>query len=178
MKEHSLKHTVALVLGAIVVYAGASLVVDAVRADDNASPIFGVTIPVGYRQWELIAPSHEAGSLDELRAILGNGVAMKAYRQGQVSFPDGTVLAKLAWKHVASATDDNALDQMQAFVPGAATTVQIMVKDSRKYAATGGWGFGRFINGRPVDRTQHETCYPCHQAFARAHDLVFTQFAR
>ena len=36
-----------------------------------ASPIFGVTIPSGYRQWELIAPSHEAGSLDELRVLLG-----------------------------------------------------------------------------------------------------------
>ena len=55
-------------------------------ADDKtspilSSPIYGVTIPAGYRQWELIAPSHEA-ILDELRGILGNPVATKAYREG------------------------------------------------------------------------------------------------
>jgi hypothetical protein len=42
------------------------------RADgDGASPIFGVTIPDGYRQWELVAPSHEPAPLDEPRAIVG-----------------------------------------------------------------------------------------------------------
>jgi hypothetical protein len=29
-----------------------------------------------------------------------------------------------------------------------------MVKDSRRYASTGGWGFGRFVNGQPVDASQ------------------------
>jgi hypothetical protein len=64
-----------------------------------------------------------------------------------------------------------------AFVTGPATTVQIMVKDSRKYAVTGGWGFGRFIDGKPVDEAQHETCFPCHQAYAKGHDFVFTHYA-
>src|SRR5207248_65479 len=92
---------------------------------DDASPIFGVRIPAGYRQWELIAPSHVPG-FDELRGILGNPVAMTAYRAGTLPFPDGTVLAKLAWKHVPSADVDGA------FVPGPATTVQFMVKDANK----------------------------------------------
>jgi hypothetical protein len=104
---------------------------------DDASPIFGVRIPAGYRQWERIAPSHVPG-FDELRGILGNPVAMTAYRAGTLPFPDGTVLAKLAWKHVPSADFDGA------FAPGPATTVQFMVKDANKYPATGGWGFGRF----------------------------------
>jgi len=64
-----------------------------------------------------------------------------------------------------------------ASVPGAATTVQIMVKDSRKYAATSGWGFDRFIDGRPVDTAQHQTCFPCHEALVKGHDFVFTSFA-
>ena len=68
------------------------------QTDGKASPIFGVTVPDGYCQWELIAPSHVPG-FDELRAILGNGVAMTAYRAGALPFPDGTVLAKLGWKH-------------------------------------------------------------------------------
>lgn len=92
-------------------------------ADDKGSPIYGVTVPAGYRQWELVAPSHEAGSLDELRAILGNALSMKAYREGTLPFPDGAILAKLAWKHVPLAEVDGAL------VPGHTTTVQFMVKD-------------------------------------------------
>ncbi len=68
------------------------------RADDEGSPIFGVKIPAGYREWELTAVSHESG-LDELRGILGNATALKAYRDGTLPFPDGTILAKLAWKH-------------------------------------------------------------------------------
>ena len=145
-------------------------------ADENASPIYGVTIPAGYRQWELIAPSHEA-ILDELRGILGNDMAMKAYREGALPFPDGTILAKVAWKHVPSVQDNGALGKFQAFVPGRATTVQIMLKDSKRYASTGGWGFGRFINKNPGDEAQHKTCSPCHSAFAKERDFVFTRYA-
>ncbi len=137
----------------------------------DASPIYGVTIPQGYRHWELIAVSREGDPLNELRAILGNAAALKAYRTGRLPFPDGTILAKLAWQHVPSSRFHGA------FVPGAATTVQIMVKDSHKYAATGGWGFGRFVDGKPVDEAQHRTCFACHAANVRDHDLVFTQLA-
>jgi hypothetical protein len=141
----------------------------AIVSSDNSSPIFGVTIPPGYRQWELVAPSQETGNLDELRVILGNPEALTAYRDGTLPFPDGAVLAKLAWKHVPSG------EFPPAFVPGAATTVQIMVKDAKKYATTGGWGFGRFIEGKPVDEAQHRTCFACHQANVKNHDNVFTR---
>src|SRR5580698_5972270 len=107
-------------------------------AYSTGSPIYGVTIPQGYRRWELIAVSQETGNLDELRAILGNSAAMKAYREGTRPFPDGTIIAKVAWKRVPSVGDDGALGRKQAFVPGTATTVQFMVKDSKKYSATGG----------------------------------------
>jgi hypothetical protein len=165
------------VLAAMAVFTIAAMPFSREHPHDNASPIFGVTIPSGYRQWELVAPSHEAGSLDELRGILGNSLAMKAYRQGKLPFPEGAILIKLAWKQVRSTQDDAALGQLQAFVPGRATTVQVMVKDSKRYAATGGWGFGRFIDGIPVDEAQHQTCFPCHEAHAKSHDLVFTRLA-
>jgi hypothetical protein len=55
--------------------------------------------------------------------------------------------------------------------------VQIMVKDAKRYATTGGWGFGRFVNGKPVDEAQHQTCWACHEARVKAHDFVFTRFA-
>ncbi|MDE1996712.1 MAG: cytochrome P460 family protein [Rhizobiaceae bacterium] len=139
--------------------------------DENVSPIYGVTIPQGYRKWELIAPAVEAAPLNEIRSVLGNDIAIKAYQDGTLPFPDGTVLVKLAWKHVPSP------EFGPASIPGAATTVQVMVKDSKKYAATGGWGFGRFINGKPVDEAQHQTCFACHQAGVKDHDFVFTRWA-
>jgi len=103
--------------------------------------------------------------------VVGNSVALEAYSAGTLPLPDGTVLVKLAWKRVQSPEFE------PASIPGPATTVQVMVKDSRKYAATGGWGFGRFIDGKPVDLAQHETCFACHQARAQGHDYVFTRYA-
>src|ERR1700761_6164893 len=167
-----MKSSFVLALAAIASASIISLVpVAAGQTDDDASPIFGVKIPQGYRNWEMVAVSEEAG-LDELRGVLGNDVAMKAYREGTLPFPDGTVLAKLAWKHVPVSGVKGA------FVTGDATTVQIMVKDSKKYASTGGWGFCRFINGKPVNEAQHKTCFACHEAHASDHDFVFTRFAR
>ncbi len=137
----------------------------------NASPIYGVTIPDGYRKWEFVAPAIEADPLNELRAVLGNETAIDAYHAGTLPFPDGTVLVKLAWKQKPSP------DFKPATVPGPATTVQVMVKDSKKYAASGGWGFGRFIDGKPVDEAQHETCFACHEALVKDRDYVFTRYA-
>ncbi|HYG06389.1 MAG TPA: cytochrome P460 family protein [Stenotrophomonas sp.] len=141
------------------------------RASLPASPIYGVTLPEGYRQWQFIAPAQEAAPLNELRAVLGNDIAVKAYRAGTLPFPDGAVLVKLAWKDMQSP------EFAPASIPGAATTVQVMVKDSKKYAASGGWGFGRFINGQPADVAQHRTCLACHQSRVKNHDLVFTRWA-
>jgi hypothetical protein len=144
--------------------------VAAQRADDASSPIFGVKIPDGYRKWELIAPSQSPA---ELKGILGNETAMKAYRDGKLPFPDGSVLVKLSWKREPLEGFDGG------FVPGRATMTQIMVKDSTKYAVTGGWGFGRFIDGKPVEEAQHKTCFACHStnATVKDHDFVFTRLA-
>lgn len=136
------------------------------------SPIYGVTIPAGYRQWPLVAPALEAAPLNEIRAVLGNTVAIDAYRNARLPFPDGTILVKLAWQQMPSS------DFAPATIPGDATTVQVMVKDARRYANTGGWGFGRFIDGRPADDAQHKTCFACHEALAKQHDYVFTRYAR
>ncbi|MGY2932340.1 hypothetical protein ACVWZ6_001942 [Bradyrhizobium sp. GM6.1] len=137
----------------------------------DASPIFGVTVPEGYKQWELIAPAEEAAPLDELRAVVGNRTAIDAYQDNKLPFPDGTILVKRAWKRKQSP------ELASATIPGEATTVQVMVKDSKKYASTGGWGFGRFINGKPVDEAQHRTCFACHEARVKCRDYVFTRLA-
>ena len=76
---------------------------------DEASPIFGVKIPAGYRDWRLISVAHEEGNLNDLRAILGNDVAIKAYREGKLPFPDGTIIARLAWSYDPSGGKQQSL---------------------------------------------------------------------
>ena len=75
---------------------------------------------------------------NSLGAILGNDVAIKAYREGKLPFPDGTIIAALHYRHLPSETNNKVFGRDQSFVPGPPTNVQFMVKDSAKYAATGG----------------------------------------
>ncbi len=149
------------------------------RADEEASPVFGIKIPPGYRDWPLISVAHEAGNLNDLRAVLGNDIAIKAYRDGTLPFPDGTIIARLAWSYVPSEENNKVFGREQSFVAGPATNVQFMVKDSKKYAATGGWGFAQFKDGKPdpaATAAVLKACFPCHEP-VKARDFVFTKYA-
>ena len=148
-------------------------------ADEEAAPIFGIKIFPGYRDWRLISVAHEEGNLNDLRAILGNDIAIKAYREGKLPFPDGAVIARIAWSYVPSEENDKVFGRRQSFVPGPPPDwyLQFMVKDSKKYAATGGWGYAQFnVDGKPADEAKHKTCYPCHEPI-KARDFVFTHYA-
>jgi Cytochrome P460 len=170
---------IVFVLVAVVALAGvvAYLAPASGQADGEAVPIFGVKIPSGYRDWRLISVAHEEGPLNDLRAILGNDVAITAYREGKLPFPDGTIIARLAWSYVSSEENNKVFGRDQSFVAGPPKNgVQFMVKDSRKYASTGGWGFAQFNDGKPADEAVHNTCFPCHEP-AKARDFVFTRYA-
>jgi len=142
---------------------------------EAAASAFVTEIPPGYRDWRWISSAHEAGNLHSLGAVLGNDVAIKAFRAGTLPFPDGTVLAALHYSYVPSEENNKVFGQAQSFVPGAPTNIQFMVKDSTKYAATGGWGFGHFANGKHGDAAFMKSCFPCHEK-AKATDLVFTRY--
>jgi len=146
------------------------------RADGEADPVFGIKSPPGYRDWKLISVAHEEGNLNDLRALLGNDAAIQAYREGKLPFPDGTIIARLAWSYVPSEENNKVFGRSQSFVAGPATNVQFMVKDSKKYAATGGWGFAQFKDGKPADAALLKTCFPCHEP-VKARDFVFTHYA-
>ncbi len=146
------------------------------QAGGEAAPIFGIKIPPGYRDWRLISVAHEAGDLNDLRAILGNDTAIKAYREEKLPFPDGTIIARLAWSYVPSEENNKVFGRAQSFVAGPPINLQLMVKDSRKYAATGGWGFAQFKDGKPADEAVLKTCFPCHEP-AKARDFVFTRYS-
>jgi len=62
--------------------------------------------------------AHEEGNLNDLRAILGNDVAIKTYREGKLPFPDGTIIARLAWNYVPSEENNKVFGRSQSFVPG------------------------------------------------------------
>jgi len=142
----------------------------------EAAPIFGVTIPSGYRDWRLVSVAHEEGNLNDLRAQLGNDIAVKAYRRGTLPFPDGAIIAALHWDYVASEENNRVFGRSQSFVAGMPKNIQFMVKDSKRYAATGGWGFGDFTDGKAGDEATHRSCFACHE-LAKARDFVFTRYA-
>jgi hypothetical protein len=155
------------------------------QAESNAAPIYGVTIPPGYRDWRLISVKRltgEGGKFKQLRGELGNDIAIKAYREGTLPFPDGSIIAALHWNEDSSDSDNKALAEgfpgrgLESTFAGSAVNVQFMVKDSKKYAASGGWGFADFTNGKPGDVALHEKCFPCHQP-GKDRDYVFTRYA-
>jgi Cytochrome P460 len=145
------------------------------HADGDPAAPYVTEIPQGYREWKWISSAHEAGKLNSLGALLGNDVAFNAFREGKLPYPDGTVLAALHYRYVTSDENNKIFGQVQSFVPGAPTNVQFMVKDSTKYAATGGWGFGHFADGKLGAPAFMKSCFPCHEK-AKATDFVFTRY--
>jgi hypothetical protein len=140
--------------------------------------VFVTTIPPGYRDWKLVSVAHEEGNLNDIRAILGNDTAIKSYRDGKLPFPDGAIIARIAWKYVPSEENNKVFGREQSFVPGDPPEwyLQFMVKDSKKYAATGGWGYAQFDkDGKPAPEAKLKTCYPCHEPI-QARDFVFTRY--
>jgi hypothetical protein len=147
------------------------------HADKEAAAVFVKTIPPGYRDWRFISVAREEGELDDVRAILGNDVAIKAYREGKLPFPEGTIIARLAWSFDPSEENNKVFGRRQSFVAGHPKNgVQFMVKDSKKYAATGGWGYAQFDDGKPAADSLMNTCFACHAAI-KERDYVFTHYA-
>ena len=162
------------------------------QTEGGAAPIYGVTLPAGFRDWPLISIATVGAPVSDMRAKLGNDVAMKALRSDTLPFPDGSIIARLAWKQATSEENNRALGPAaekqlgpeaaqkllsQSFVAGPAINVQFMVKDSKKYASTGGWGFAQFTDGKPDGEAVHKTCFACHGP-AKDRDFVFTRYSR
>lgn len=147
----------------------------------------GITIPSGYRDWTLISVAILGPPDSDIRAILGNDIAIRTYREGKLPFPDGAIIARLAWKQVKDPASDDALsheplssDSIRkllsgTFAAGSPTNLQFMVRESTKYASTGGWGFAQFTKGKP-DAIVQRSCWTCH-ALAPERGFVFTRYS-
>ena len=132
----------------------------------------GISLPDGYKNWRVISSSHRTDN-NTLRVILGNDKAIQAAKDGQTNpWPDGSVLAKLVWK---DATHEK---WPAATIPGKFVHAEFMIKDARKFSATGGWGFARWLGmeqqpyGKDANFVQE--CYGCHLP-VKDNDYVFTQ---
>jgi hypothetical protein len=177
-KTHRMRRTVFLLV-AVAALAGviAAVAPTSQPADDAADTIAAGKLPAGYRDWKLISVAREEGAIDDIRAIVGNDTAIKAHRAGTLPFPDGAIIARIAWSYDASEENNKVFGRRQSFVAGPPKNgVQFMVKDSNKYASTGGWGYAQFNDGKPIGTAMLKSCFPCHQA-VKDRDYVFTRYA-
>ncbi len=138
---------------------------------DVAPSLNGIEFPTGYENWQTISISHRIDK-ESIRTILGNPIAVKAARNGNINpWPNGAILAKVAWKQ---RTDEN---WPTAIVPEEFFQVEIMVKDTKKHHATKGWGYARW-RGKDLkpwgeNANFDQGCVACHTPVAKR-DYVFS----
>lgn len=158
----------ALLLGLLCAVAALA----AIGADTQVAPApNGIRMPQDYRDWRVLSVSDRSDN-HTMRAILGNDIAIAAARSGRMTpWPDGAALAKVAWKATAHPNWPTAT------VPGDFAQVEFMIKDSRKYPVTGGWGFARWrgMDLQPYGKDANfvQECFGCHMP-VKDRDYVFT----
>src|SRR5260370_26168731 len=77
------------------------------QTDAEAAPSYGVRIPPGSHGWRLISVAHEEGNFNSFVAVLGYDVAIKAYLEAKLHFPDGAIFAALLYCHFQSEENNN-----------------------------------------------------------------------
>jgi len=131
----------------------------------------GITLPKGYQGWQVISSSHRVDN-HSLRVILGNDIAINAAQNNNTKpWPEGSILAKLVWK------EGKLPNWQQAIVPEEFIHSEFMIKDSKKYSKTGGWGFARWLGLEQKPYGQNENfvqeCFGCHTP-VKNNDWVYT----
>jgi Cytochrome P460 len=171
----------------------ALLGVRAVTAQDTGEAKYSVKVPNGlafsefrgYEAWQTVAISHN----EKLMAvILANPVMIKAYQSGIPGngkpFPDGSKMAKIHWNPKKQEAFPNTM------VPASLHDVDFMVKDSKRFADSGGWGWGAFMynaasdtftpanmSAEPPQGNDAKCGFACH-TIVRTKDYVFTEYGK
>jgi hypothetical protein len=139
----------------------------------------------GFESWQVVSISLDG---DLLAAILANPAMIEAYQAGAPGngkpFPDGAKMAKVHWNPVKMEIFPSAL------VPGTQHDVDFMVKDSKRFADSGGWGYAVFehdaatdtfrpgnLTDKPPQANDAKCGFACH-TIAKARDYVFTDYGR
>ena len=139
----------------------------------------------GYESWQLVSISEDGG---KVAAILANPVMIKAYQEGIPGngkpFPDGAKMTKIHWNPKKMETFPAAT------VPGTQHDVDFMVKDSKRFADSGGWGWAAFeydaasdtfrpgnSSDKPPQENDAKCGLACH-TIVKTRDYVFTDYAK
>jgi hypothetical protein len=146
-----------------------------------------------YEAWQLIATSQpdDAGGCGTskagcTKAILGNPAMIRAYRDGipanGQAVPDGAAMAKVEW------LKEHKTSPYPVTLPGKQTEVSFMVKDSKRFPDTNGWGYATFAYeassdtfkpSKPSTATNaRASCHGCHTAGAKSRDFVYTDYVK
>ena len=134
------------------------------------STLAGVSFHPEYKTWKQIG-STERVENHTIRVVLGNDLAVKAIADNHINpWPDGAMIGKVTWHEKR--------DPSGMIGPGQFVQVELMIRDSKKYQTTAGWGWGRWIgtdlkpDGHTADFASTH-CVDCHHA-VRRDDYVFT----
>jgi Cytochrome P460 len=130
-------------------------------SDGKADPVFGITIPPGYRDWKLISVAHEEGNLNDLRALLGNDVAIKAYRERELPLPEGTIIERLAWSYVPSEENNKVFGRSQSFVADPPRTFSLWSRTRRNMPRPEAGGL---LNSKTANRPTRRCSKPAFPA--------------
>ena len=145
----------------------------------------------GYESWQMIGssqPDDESGcgtspSPGCIKSIVGNAALVKAYSQGIPAngkpVPDGAAFAKIEWAKARETAPYNVT------VPGNLAEVSFMLKDSKRFPKTNGWGYATFQYDAKSDTWKAQgdnadfvnACHGCHTV-VKSNDWVFTHYAR
>ncbi|HET9390745.1 MAG TPA: cytochrome P460 family protein [Steroidobacteraceae bacterium] len=178
----------------ISVSAWVSLVALATGAEISAQEKNTVKVPnglafsefKGYEGWPVIAVSENGGLI---AVILGNPAMIQAYKSGVPGngkpFPDGSRMAKIHWNPKKQESETG-----QPTVPGALHDIDFMVKDSKRFTDSGGWGWAAFEYDAASDSFKPATSadkppqgndakcgFACH-TIVKNHDYVFTEYGK
>jgi len=180
----------------LLISVGVTVVLSVLAAESATSAQDRYTVKVpnglafsefrGYETWQLISISHN-GPL--LAVILGNPAMIRAYQAGIPEngkpFPDGVKMTKIHWDPKA-----NAAAPGSPLVAGTLHDVDFMLKDSKRFADSGGWGYGAFkydpasdtfrpatTADRPPQGNDATCGFACHTV-AKNRDYVFTEYPK
>jgi hypothetical protein len=178
----------------IIVISAVALAILATGAEMSAHDKYSLKVPNGlafsefrgFESWQTISVSHNG---DKLAAILGNPAMIEAYKTGIPGngkpFPDGAKMAKIHWT-----LKKNEAFPGQPLQPDTLHDVDFMVKDGKRFADSGGWGYGEFeydnasdtyrLGTQSVEPPQGNDAkcgFACH-TIVKKQDYVFTAYGK
>ncbi len=130
------------------------------KVAQSPTSVNGIRYFDDYKNWKVISSTGRQDN-GTMRIIYGNDIAVKAIEKDQIlPWPDGSIIVKVVWNSQHADASGNVK-------PGNFNNIQMMIRDSKKFSDTEGWGFARFngLDLQPAGKTLSfaTSCINCHQ---------------